>query len=53
MEIKVKKKILKILFTDLFETGQDNLYFAFKTKKGGQIAHSISGSDSEGFRYNC
>ena len=27
--------------------------FAFKTKKGVQIAHSLSGCDSEGFIYNC
>ena len=30
----------------------DLLYFAFKTKKDFQIAHSISACDSEGFKYN-
>lgn len=41
------------VFTDLSEIKIDKLYFAFKTKKGVQIAHSISGCDSEGFIYNC
>ncbi len=40
-------------FTDLSEVKNDKLYFAFKTKKGVQIAHSLSGCDSEGFIYNC
>ena len=40
-------------FTDLSEVSKDKLYFAFKTKKGVQIAHSLSGCDSEGFIYNC
>ena len=40
-------------FTDLSEVDNDKLYFAFKTKKGVQIAHSLSGCDSEGFIYNC
>lgn len=39
-------------FTDLSEVDQDKLYFAFKTKKGVQIAHSFTGCDSEGFIYN-
>lgn len=41
------------MFTDLSEIGEDKLYFSFKTKKGVQIAHSLSGCDSEGFIYNC
>ena len=40
-------------FTDLSEVSKDKLYFSFKTKKGVQIAHSLSGCDSEGFIYNC
>lgn len=40
-------------FTDLSEVKKGKLYFSFKTKKGVQIAHSISGCDSEGFIYNC
>ena len=40
-------------FTDLSEVDHDKLYFAFKTKEGVQIAHSLSGCDSEGFIYNC
>lgn len=40
-------------FTDLSEIEKDKLYFAFKTEKGVQIAHSFSGCDSEGFIYNC
>lgn len=40
-------------FTDLSEVDKDKLYFAFRTKKGVQIAHSLSGCDSEGFIYNC
>ena len=40
-------------FTDLSEVDKDKLYFSFKTKKGVQIAHSLSGCDSEGFIYNC
>ena len=40
-------------FTDLSKVDNDKLYFAFKTKKGVQIAHSLSGCDSEGFIYNC
>lgn len=41
------------MFTDLSEIGEDKVYFSFKTKKGVQIAHSLSGCDSEGFIYNC
>ena len=40
-------------FTDLSEVDKDKFYFSFKTKKGVQIAHSLSGCDSEGFIYNC
>ena len=40
-------------FTDLSEVNEDKLYFAFKTKKDLQIAHSTFGCDSEGFIYNC
>ena len=40
-------------FTDLSEINEDKLYFAFKTKKDLQIAHSTFGCDSEGFIYNC
>ncbi len=40
-------------FTDLSEVNEDRLYFSFKTKKCVQIAHSLSGCDSEGFIYNC
>lgn len=40
------------IFTDLSEIKNDKLYFAFKTKKDFQIAHSISACDSEGFKYN-
>ena len=41
------------VFTDLSEVAEDKLYFTFKTKKGVQIVHSLSGCDSEGFIYNC
>lgn len=41
------------IFTDLSEVGKDKLYFAFKTKDGVQIAHSLSGCDEEGFLFNC
>ena len=41
------------IFTDLSEVKKDNLYFSFKLKNGIQIAHSLSGCDSEGFIYNC
>lgn len=41
------------VFTDLSEVNNDKLYFSFKTKKGVQIAHSLSGCDSEGFIFNC
>ncbi len=41
------------IFTDLSEVDEDRLYFSFKTKKCVQIAHSLSGCDSEGFIYNC
>ncbi len=41
------------VFTDLSEVYEYKLYFAFKTKKDVQIAHSLSGCDSEGFIYNC
>ncbi len=52
--IQFKGQLYKIgAFTDLSEVNEDKLYFAFKTKKGVQIAHSISGCDSEGFIYNC
>lgn len=40
-------------FTDLSEVYNDKLYFAFKIKKGVQIAHCFCGCDSEGFIYNC
>ena len=40
-------------FTDLSEVSKDKLYFSFKTKKGVQIAHSLSVCDSKGFIYNC
>ena len=49
-----KGQLYKIgAFTDLSEVYKGKLYFSFKTKKGVQIAHSISGCDSEGFIYNC
>ena len=42
------------MFTDLSDVNKnDNLYFSFKTKETPfQIAHSLSGHDSEGFIYN-
>ncbi len=40
------------VFTDLSEVEKDKLYFSFKTKKCVQIAHSLSGCDSDGFIYN-
>ncbi len=40
-------------FTDLSQVGNDQLYFAFKTKwERVQIAHSLNGHDSEGFEFN-
>ena len=41
-------------FTDLSQVKNDQLYFAFKTKwERVQIAHSLGGTDSEGFTYNA
>ena len=52
--IQFEGQLYKIgAFTDLSEVKEDKLYFAFKTKKGVQIAHSLFGCDSEGFIYNC